>query len=131
MDSRKIVMKETAIIAVGEVLLTGAMVGIFVALKQFQMNVLWGALVGCFAAVLNHFFMAVAVMLAADRAEQGDVAQGQKMLRTSSVMRFGGLLAVLLVSIWLGADAVALLLPLLFVRPVLMLSEFFRKKEDA
>ena len=131
MDSRKIVMKETAIVAIGEVILTGAMVGVFVALQRFQMNVLWGALVGCFVTIANHFMMAVAVMLASDRAEAGDVTQAQKMIRTSSTLRFAGLIAVLLVSIWLGAKVVALALPLVFVRPVLMLSEFFRKKGDA
>ena len=43
MDSRKIVYKETAIIAVGELILSAAMVLVFAALGYFKMNVLWGA----------------------------------------------------------------------------------------
>ena len=35
-----------------------------------------------------------------------------------------------LLGIVLGANPVAILLPLLFVRPVLLLAEFFRKKGD-
>jgi hypothetical protein len=131
MDSRKIVMKETAIVAVGEVLCTAAMVGVFVALGKFGMSVLWGAVAGCAVSIFNHFFLAVAVNLAADRAEQGDVAQAQKMIRNSSALRFATMIAVLLVGIFLKANVLALLLPLLFVRPILMLSEFFRKKGDA
>ena len=131
MDSRKLVMKETALVAAGEVLLSAAMVGIFAALGYFKMNVLWSALTGCAVIVANHFFLAVAVNLAADRAERGDVAQAQKMIRMSSVVRFLMMGAALLVGIKLGANVLALCLPLLFLRPILMLGEFFRKKEDS
>lgn len=130
MDSRKLVMKETAMVAAGELLLSAAMVGVFAALGYFKMNVLWSALTGCAVIVCNHFFLAIAVSLAADRAEQGDVAQAQKMIRMSSVVRFLVMGAALLVGIKLGANVLALCLPLLFLRPILMLGEFFRKKED-
>ena len=129
MDSRKIVMKETAIVAVGEAILTAAMVGVYVALHRFDMKVLWSALAGFLVVVGNHFFMAIAVNLAADRAEKGDVQQAQKTLRTSSVFRFLAMGAALLLCLLWKANALALLLPLLFIRPILMLSEFFRKKE--
>jgi hypothetical protein len=45
-------MKETAIVAAGELLLSAAMVGVFAALGYFKMNVLWSALTGC--AVASH-----------------------------------------------------------------------------
>lgn len=131
MDSRKIVMKETATVAIGMVILTGVMVGVFAALGRFQLNVILAAFIGCAVSVGNHFFLAVAVSLAADRAERGEVNQAQKMIRTSASVRLLVMGVVLVVSIVLGANALALLLPLLFTRPVLMLAEFFRKKEDA
>lgn len=131
MDSRKTVIKETAFVAAGEVILSAAMVGVFAALGHFQMNVLWSALVGCAVIVLNHFFLAITVSLAADRAEQGEVAEAQKMIRLSSAGRLVTMGVALLVSILLGANVLALCLPLLFIRPILMVGEFFRKKEDS
>jgi len=130
MDSRKIVFKETAIIAVGELILSGIMVGIFAALGHFQWNVLWGALAGSAVMIANYFFMAVTVSLAADRAEQGDVEQAKKMVQLSSVGRLIAMGLVLFLGIKLGANVIALVLPLAFARPILMLAEFFRKKGD-
>ena len=130
MDSRKLVYKETAIVAVGEVICTALMVAVFALLGYFQMNVLWGALAGCLIMIANYFFMAVTVSLAADRAEAGQVQQAQKMIQVSSVVRLVIMGAALLIGIKLGANVIALALPLVFVRPILLLAEFFRKKGD-
>lgn len=130
MDSRKIVYKETAIIAVGEIILSGIMVGVFAALNRFQWNVLWGALAGSAVMIANYFFMAVTVSLAADRAERGEVEQAKKMVQLSSVGRLIAMGLVLFLGIKLGANVIALVLPLAFARPILMLAEFFRKKGD-
>lgn len=130
MDSRKIVFQQTAVIAAGELICSAVMVGVFAALGHFQMNVLWGALAGSLLTTLNYFFMAVVVTVAADRAEQGQVQQAQKMVQLSSTVRLIVLAVLLFAGIKLGANTVALLLPLLFERPVLMLIEFFRKKGD-
>lgn len=130
MDSKKIVFKETAVIAVGEVICCSIMVGIFAALGYFRMNVLWGALVGALVMTANFFFMAVTVSLASDRAAQGDVQQAQKMIQLSSVVRLFGMGIILFIGIRLGANVIALVLPLAFARPILMLAEFFRKKGD-
>lgn len=130
MDSRKIVFRETAIIALGEVICSGVMVGVFAALGYFQMNVLWGAVGGSLVMIANYFFMAVTVSLAADRAETGEVQQAQKMVQLSSTVRLLVMAVALFLGIKLGANVVALVLPLVFARPILMLSEFFRKKGD-
>ena len=130
MDSRKIVFKETAILAIGEVILSGAMVGIFALLGYFQMNVLWGAAVGCAVIILNYFFMAVTVSLAADRAQQGDPKAGQNMIQLSSMVRLLLMGGALFLGIKLGGNVLAMVLPLAFQRPILMLAEFFRKKGD-
>ena len=130
MDSRKIVFKETAIIAVGELICSGIMVGVFAALNLFQWNVLWGALAGSAVMIANYFFMAVTVSLAADRAERGEVEQAKKMVQTSTVFRLLAMGLALFLGIKLGANVIALVLPLAFARPILMLAEFFRKKGD-
>ena len=130
MDSRKIVFRETAIVAAGEVILSALMVAVFAALGYFKMNVLWGAVAGCLIMTANYFVMAVTVSLATDRAERGEVKQAKGAVQTSSTVRLlvMGILAV--VCIKLGANALAVLLPLVFARPILMLAEFFRKKGD-
>lgn len=130
MDFKKVVLKETAMIAIGEIICSGIMVGIFAALGYFQMNVLWGALCGCLVMIVNYFFMAVSISLAADRAERGEVQQAQKMIQLSSTVRLVVMAAVLVIGIKLGANVVSIVLPLLFARPILMLAEFFRKKGD-
>lgn len=130
MDSRKIVFRETAIIAIGELVCAAAMVGVFAALGYFRMNVLWGALAGCLTMTANYFFMAVTVTLAADRAAKGEVKQAQNMVQLSSIVRLVLMGLVLFVGIKLGANVIALVLPLAFARPILMLAEFFRKKGD-
>ena len=75
MDSRKIVLKETAIIAIGEVICSAITVGIFAAVGYFQMNVLWGSLAGSGIIIANYFFMAMFASLAADRAAEARSSQ--------------------------------------------------------
>lgn len=130
MDSQKIVYRETAAVAVGELIVSAAVVGIFAALGYFSIAVLWSALAGGLITIGNHFFLGVTVSLAADRAEQGQVREAQKLIKRSSAVRLLILGVVLFAGIRLGANALALLLPLLFLRPILMLAEFFRKKGD-
>lgn len=130
MDPRKIVFRETLIVGVGELICSALMVAVFAVLGYFEMNVLWGALAGCLVMIANYFFMAVSVSLAADRAQRDQVAQAQKLVQLSSTVRLIVMGVVLFVCIRLGANVLALLLPLLFERPILMLSEFFRKKGD-
>lgn len=129
MDSRKIVFKETAIVSIGVVACTAAMVGIFTLLGYFDTKVALGGIVGGAVAILNFFFMAIVASLAADRAERQDVEGGQKLIRSSYPIRLL-LLAVILFACGKSGvfNVIALVLPLLFVRPSLTIAEFFRKK---
>ncbi len=129
MDSRKIVWKQTAVIAVGELICSAIMVGVFAALGYFSINVLISALIGSAVMIANHFFMAVTVSLAADRAERGQVEQGKRMVQISSFVRLICMGICLVLGIKLGANVIALVLPLAFTRPILMLAEFFGKKD--
>lgn len=131
MDSRKIVFRETAIMAAGVAVCSAAMVGVFALLGYFQWKVLWSALAGSAIMLLNFFFMSVVVSLAADRAQRGEVTQAQKMVQLSSTVRLILMGGAFVLGIKLGANVIALVLPIVFQRPILMLSEFFRKKGDA
>lgn len=130
MESRKIVIRQTLTVAVGELICCGAMVGVFAAFGLFRMNVLWGALAGGALMSVNHFFMAMVVSLAADRAQEGNVKQAKQMVQLSSTVRLAVLAVLLIAGIKLGANVLAIALPLAFVRPILMVAEFFGKKGD-
>lgn len=129
MDSRKIVYKETAVVLIGLVLCVAVMFGIYALIGKFDVTVLLGGLMGGSVAVLNFFFMAVVTSLAADKAEQQDVDGGQKLIRGSYPVRLLLLALVLFACAWSGYfNVLALVLPLAFVRPIITIAAFFRKK---
>lgn len=128
MEAKKIVMKETGFVAVGEAVCVGAMFGIYALLSAFDRSVLFGGLFGWLLAVGNFLFMAIGASLAADKAEQQDVKGGKSLLQMSQMIRY----LVLALCLFAGAKSglcnlLALALPLIFVRPVLTFGEFFRK----
>lgn len=130
MDSQKTVLQETAFLSIGEGVCTLAMVGIFAVLGRFDLSVLLGAIGGFFVTVGNFFFMAMSASLAADKAQAKDVEGAKKLIKSSQLLRLfavGGIMGLCAAS---GKfHILALVLPLLFVRPVLIVREFFRKKE--
>lgn len=128
-QSRKIVFEETGRIAIGEAVCCALMVGVYLLLGRFDKHVLLGAIAGFLLTVGNFFLMAVGTNLAADKAEQKDVGGGKKLIRSSMALRSALLVVLLFALVKSGlCDVLALALPLVFVRPVLMICEFFRKK---
>ena len=128
MDSRKIVFQETAVVAAGQVICVPVMLGVFALLGRFDQRVLLGALLGVVMAIGNFFFMAIGVSLAADKAEAQNVKGGQSLLQMSMLLRY----LVLFVILFAAAKSnffhpIALVLPLIFVRPTITIAEFFRK----
>lgn len=129
MDARKIVLKEAMTVAIGVAVCTAMMIGVFALLGRFKMDVLWGGLIGAVLSVANFFFLAVIASLAADKAQQQDVAGGQKLIKGSYPIRLIVLALLLIVFAKSGfCNVIALVGPLLFVRPVIVLAEFFRKR---
>lgn len=130
-QSRKLVLKQTAVILLGQMIGLAAMYGVYALLGKFSLSVLLGGLVGALLAAGNFFFMAVIATLAADRAENQDVVGGQKLMKSSYPIRIL-VLAVLLILLAKSGyfDVLALVLPLLFVRPTVSIAEFFRKKGE-
>ena len=127
-ESRKIVLKETAIIAAGDAACVALMYGVYAILGKFSLSVVLGGLVGLVLAVGNFFFMAVSATLAADKAVDQDVEGGKKMIKSSYTLRLLVLAVLLIVCAKSGVfDVIALALPLLFTRPVLTIVQFFRK----
>ena len=128
MDSRKIVIKESVTVLAGVSLCSAAMVGIFALLGKFDSAVLLGAIVGAAAASLNFFFMAVIAMMAADKAQQQNIKGGEALIRGSYPIRMAVLFLVLFAFAKSGlCNPIALVVPLIFVRPTITIAEFFRK----
>lgn len=129
MDARKIVLNETKIILIGEIICVAIMLAIYALLGYFDRRVMLGGIVGGVLAVLNFFFMAISASQAMDKAAQQDVKSGKKQIKLSYTMRMAAIFAVLFAFVKSGlCDALASVLPLVFVRPVITVSEFFRKR---
>lgn len=132
MNSRKFILQETGIIAIGQVISVAAMCGVFALLGLFDSGVVVGGIVGAVLAIGNFFFMAVAADLAADKAVNQDVKGGKAMIRSSYSLRLV-VLAVLLFAFAKSGicNLFALVLPLVFTRPILTLTQFFRKPGES
>ena len=131
MDSRKIVFQETAIIAIGQVICTAAMIGIFALLGRFDRSVLFGGILGAVIAILDFLFMAVGTSLAADKAEAQNVKGGKATIQISFLLRHVVMIIVLFAAAYSGlCNVIALVIPLVFTRPILSVGEFFRKSGE-
>lgn len=131
MQSRKIVFSQTILVLAGQLICVGAMLGIYALLGYFDQQVLFGGIVGLALATLNFFFMAVGTSLAADKAEKQDVKGGKALLQMSMTLRYVLLIVVIFAFRKSGLCALLpMILPLAFIRPILTLGEFFRKKGD-
>ncbi len=131
MDSRKFVLVETGIIAIGEVFCIAAMMAVYLLIGYYDVSVLLGGIIGGVLAVGNFLFMAIGASLAADKALAQNVKGGKAVIRNSMLLRYLVIFVILAACAKSGlCDAIALVIPLIFVRPIMMISEFFRKKGD-
>lgn len=131
MEQRKIILKETGIVALGVGICVAVMMGVFALLGYFDWKVPVGGIIGGVLAVANFLFMAIGASLAGDKAQEQDVKGGQTLIRNSYMLRLAVLFIVLFACAKGGiANPIALVLPLIFVRPVLTAAEFFKKKGE-
>lgn len=129
MESRKFVFRQTGLVAAGQAVCIALMTGIFAILGKFATSVLLGGIVGALIATANFFIMSLCADLAADKAEAQDIAGGQKLIQLSYMGRMLGLFLVLFLCARSGMfDVLPLVLPLAFTRPILTVSELFKKK---
>ena len=120
---------ETALVAVGVAVGVVLMCLVYALLGKFTTAVLLGGIVGFLVATGNFFSLAIVATLASDKAEAGDPEGGQKLMKSSYPLRMIAMCAILFICAKSGLfDVIALVLPLVFVRPVLTIREFFRKK---
>lgn len=129
MESRAFIYRETAVVALGEGIGIAFMLVIFALSGYFDITVLLGGIMGGVLAVGNFFLMSYFALKAADKAQNQDVAGGQKLIHLSYTGRMIGLLVALILLAKSGwFHVLALAIPLAFPRPVLTAAEFIQKK---
>lgn len=127
-ESRALVYRETGIIAIGEVIGTALMFAVFALLGQFDRSVLLGGSISAVLTIANFFFMAVSATLAADKAQGEDVKGGSALMKGSYTIRMLAIFVILFACVKSGlCNALASVIPLVFVHPIITISEFFRK----
>ncbi len=131
MDTRKYILKETGFILLGQALCVGVMYGFFALLHAFDKSVLFGGIAGGLLATINFFAMSMAAMIASDKALNQDVKGGETTLKISQTGRLIAMAVVLIVFAKSGYfHVIAMVLPLVFTRPILTVREFFRKSGE-
>lgn len=129
MESRKSVIKQTLRFALG--ILSGAVITvlIYLAIGKFSAKVVIGAAVGTLISVGNFFFMCVSLINATE--SEIDSTRVVAKARGGYMLRMLAIAALLILAIKSGyCDVIATIVPLLLMRPVLMLEEFFGKNGD-
>lgn len=129
MDNRKYVFSQMVTIFIGELILSALMVGVFALLGYFDKSVLFGAGAGAVIATLNHLILVLGVMAASSKAEKQDVKGGQALVQMSYFGRTIGLFLILVLCAKTGIfNLIALVIPLVFTRPILTITDHFNKK---
>ena len=95
MNNRKYILSQVLAVLIGQVLLSGCMVGVFAVLGYFDMRVLLGAAAGALIATLNHLVLVLGVVAASAKAETQDVKGGQALVQMSYMGRLIGLFLIL------------------------------------
>ena len=128
-DAGRFILKETGVVLAGEAVCIALMLGVFALLGRLDRPVWLGAAVGLILAAGNFFMMAVSAGSASERAAAQDVKGGKQLMRSSYMLRMGAIAVILFVLVKAGVcNAIAAILPLLFVRWILTVAEVFRKK---
>ncbi len=130
MENRKFIISQVLWIFVGEIVLSAVMVGIFALLGYYDTSVLFGALVGSLIATLNHLILVLGIVAASGKAEHQDIKGGQMLVQMSYMGRLIGLFLILVLCAKSEVfNLLALVIPLLFTRPVLTIVDHITQKK--
>ena len=129
MDNRKYVFSQVLTVLIGELLLSALMGGVFAKLGYFDLSVVLGAAAGAVITTLNHLVLVLSVMAASEKAEKQDIKGGQMLIQMSYFGRTIGLFLILVLCAKSGIfNLIALVIPLVFTRPILTITEKYNKK---
>ena len=130
MENRKDIITQCLLILAGELALSGIMVAVFAVLGYYETGVLLGAVAGSLIAALNHTILVIGVYTASKKAENQDIKGGQALIQMSYMGRLLGLFLVLVLCAKSGIfNLLALVIPLLFTRPLLTIADHILQKK--
>lgn len=127
--SKHSILKETAMIALGMVICVAAMVGVYALIGKYDLSVLLGAVVGSVLALGYYLSMVICADIAAKKALEQDVKGGQALMQVSHIVRM-----IFLFGAWVFCaltkcfDLIALVLPMVFVRPIMGVADHISRK---
>lgn len=123
------IFKEAAVMAVGMALCVAAMLGVYALLGKYDGTVLLGGIAGGVLALVYYLSMVICADIAAKKALEQDVKGGQTLMQLSHTVRM-----VLLFGAWVlcalseSFDLIALVLPVIFVRPIMGAADIINRK---
>ena len=130
MEKRRYFLTQTIPVLLGELILSGIMVAVSAVLDYYDTDVLLGAAAGALIAALNHAVLVLGVVAASGKAEKQDVKGGQATIQLSYLGRILGLFLILVLCAKSGLfNLLALVIPLLFTRPILAMTDRFINKK--
>lgn len=123
------VLMQAVRVALETLILLGVMLGVFALLGRFSLTVLYSGALGWLVADLNFLVMCLSILIHTSDGTVG-VAQAVAKVRISYTMRTVVIFVALFLLLKTGwFHTVALLVPLLFVRPCLMVDQLLFAKE--
>ncbi len=129
-SSKKQVYRELLLFTLGQLVVLALVCVGFALAGRWSGEVLVGAAVGAVLASANYALTAVGVFRAADKAEQGDPAGGQRAMSLSMLVRYLMMIGVLVAGAKSGyCNVIAMVIPLAMSRPLLFVAELFRRKD--
>lgn len=129
MELRRLFTHEITVVAIGQLIGTSVMAGIFSLVEPFDISELLGCIAGGILAFTNFFLMSRFAIMAADKAEAQDITGGQQLIRLSYMGRMIGMALTLIALAKSGYfHPLALVVPLAFTRPILAIAEFSKTK---
>lgn len=125
------VWKETGIVAVGQTICVAVMVGVFALLGKYDISVLLGGIVGGILGIAYFLSMVICANIATKKALAQDVKGGQALMQTSYMLRMVGLFgALVLCALTKRFHLLALVLPIVFVRPIVGVADLLKRKGE-
>ena len=147
MQKKNMPVTEIVVLTVGELLVSLAVIGIYLLLNKFSYAVVGGCLLGSAVAIFNFVFLSVAVNRAIDRAmaqrKEGEMSEEeavafaqenqaavQRAATSSYLLRQILMVSVLVCAFLLDGwfDVIATLVPLLMFRPLITVCGLWKKK---
>ena len=127
MNHKNPVLQESLRVTISTFVMLCIMYGVFAITGNFSIKVLYSGFTGWFLNVANFFFMCVAIVNHTDETENS-AQQAAMRIRSSYMIRSLALLVILFLLLKSGYfDTIATLVPLLFIRPAIMLDNFYSK----